>query len=56
MELVKPFGLFSKWLTSVYSTIRHCAGRDMNPETRGAFDRWLAPEREIAGPRPITAA
>jgi hypothetical protein len=48
VELVKPFGLFSKWLTNVYANIRHYVGRDMNPETRGVFDRWLASEREIA--------
>jgi hypothetical protein len=48
MELVKPFGLFSKWITNVYSNIRQYVGREMNRETRGVFDRWLAAEREIA--------
>ncbi|MDR1534957.1 MAG: hypothetical protein LBU64_07660, partial [Planctomycetota bacterium] len=39
---------FSKWITNVYSNIRQYVGREMNRETRGVFDRWLASEREIA--------
>ncbi len=48
VELVKPFGLFSKWLNRVYPNVRDYVGAEMDPETRGVFDRWLASEREIA--------
>lgn len=48
VELVKPFGLFSKWLNRVYPNVRDYVGGEMDPETRGVFDRWLASEREIA--------
>jgi hypothetical protein len=50
-ELSSAFHRFRTWLSNVYRGVRDFVAQDLSPEVRGAFDRMMATDEDIAQAR-----